>query len=247
VACVFCGDLETTNEHVFPQWLLKVIPGDGGRITHNWEAPAGSSSESRTWTTDLLTFKAKVVCGPTCNHGWMNDLENAARPFLESMIQGRGRTLYDRGRELVAFWGVKTAMMTNLAQEVEHQCIPMADYRALYSAQGVLPHTFVWLGGSDFGTGALARHRTLYRTIGDRRVHGYGATVNVGHLVIEIIRVEVEDGEGLQIGGQLAPILRRIWPETQSVAWPPPIILNRPQVQALGEMLEVVPVSLVRP
>jgi hypothetical protein len=157
--CVFCGYPETTNEHVFPQWLLEVIPGHG-RVVHRWEA-LGSGAPSREWTTDVIAFKANVVCSKNCNSGWMSCLETEARPFLESMIRGRGRTLYGHGREVVAFWSLKTAMMIDFAQEAAHRSVARSDYPALYAAQAVLPNTTVWLGASGFGAGALARHRTL--------------------------------------------------------------------------------------
>ena len=63
-------------------FLASLIPGTG-RLAHTWAAPEGSDSESRTWTTDVLDFKAKVVCGPECNHGWMERLgaDPAGRPI----------------------------------------------------------------------------------------------------------------------------------------------------------------------
>jgi hypothetical protein len=210
--CAFCGYPETSNEHVFPQWLQEVLPGEG-RIVHEWIAPPGSDSESRTFTTDLFQFKANVVCRDRCNSGWMSDLEDAARPWLEPMIQGRGRTYYDHGREVIAYWALKTAMMIDFAQEKKHRSVPPSLYPALYEAQGVLPDTFVWIGGCDFAYGATARHRTLYLNVDDASFTGFGATIHVGHMVIEVIRVEVEQGKTLQIGGKLAAALRQLWPE----------------------------------
>lgn len=246
--CVFCGHPETTNEHVFPQWLREVIPRKGtvpgGKITHTWEAPPGSTSESRAWEANKLTFQAKIVCQRMCNGGWMNNLENTARPFLEPMIQGRGRTLYDAGREQIAYWALKTSLTADYAQEEEHRSVPAADYPALYAAQGVLPNTFVWLAACDFGPGATARHRTLHMNVGNRHFDGFGFTFHVGHLVIEVTRVEVEQGKTIEIGGQLAPALRRIWPENQPVVWPPNAMLTRQQATLLGDMIQVSPIAL---
>jgi len=250
VPCVLCGRPDVTKEHVFPQWLLDVIPRKGaipgGKIIHRWDAPPGSESEDREWEAHQLTFQAKVVCQNECNGGWMSKLENGARPFLEPMIQGRGRTLYDTGREQVAFWALKTAMMIDFAQEPEHRSVRPDEYPALYKAQTVLPDTFAWLGACEFGPGATAHHRTLQLNVDGRRLHGWGCTVNVGHMVIEVIRfVRFPQGKTLEIGGPLAPALRRIWPQDQPVFWPPNARLTRQQTVWLGQMLESVPISLV--
>jgi hypothetical protein len=238
--CVFCGHPKRTNEHVFPQWLLGVIPGHGP-IVHRGDAPPGSVAESREWTTDVITFKAKVVCARTCNNGWMNDLEKAARPFLESMIGGYGRTLYDRGRTVVAYWGLKTAMMIDFAQEPEHRSVRASDYPSLYKRQGVLPNTFVWLAASRFGRGALARNRTLTANLGTKRLEGFGATLNVGHLVIEVVRLDGEPVNAIDIGGKLGPGLQRIWPASRPVTWTPALQLDRQHVAWLGQMIEQSP------
>jgi len=241
--CVFCSYPKTTNEHVFPQWVLDVLPGEG-RVVHRWEAPPRSDGESREWTADVITFTANVVCSKNCNSGWMSRLETDARPYLEPMIQGRGRTLYGRGRELVAFWALKTAMMIDFAQEETNRSVPLDDYPALYAAQTVLPSTFVWLAGSDFGAGALAQHRTLDIRSGDHHAAGYGATVNVGHLVIQVIRADLGGGRAIDIVGRLGPALQRLWPAPRPVIWPPKVLLTRQHVAMLGQMIEANPTTL---
>jgi hypothetical protein len=241
--CVFCGAKPTTNEHVFPQWLLEVIPG-AGRLKHTWAAPEGSDSQSREWTTDVLDFKAKVVCGPECNNGWMERLETRARPFLEPMIRGHRSTLLPEGAETIAHWGLKTAMMVDFAQEAEHRSVPASVYPELYAAKGVLPQTFVWVAACDFGAGALGRARTLHLEPADPQQVGFGATLCVGHLVIEIIRVPIEDEKTLEIRGQLAPGIRRLWPYTNVITWPPPVVFDREEVSELGTLIEKSPTAL---
>jgi hypothetical protein len=235
--CVFCGYPKTTNEHVFPQWLLKDIPGRGDNILHRSEAPAGSGAETREWSTPVLSFKAKVVCGQHCNGGWMSRLERDARPFLVSMIRGNGRSYYDHGRELIAYWALKTAMMIDFAQEPDLRCVPLSDYPALYQAQAVLPNTFVWLAKCDSGAGARAQNRTIRFPFGDREVDGYGGTVNVGHLVLSVLRADFGGGRGIDIRGELGDALDRVWPATGPVAWPPRRTLTREGVERLGEMI----------
>ena len=119
MACVFCGRAgKLTNEHVFPQWLLDVIPGKGN-VVHVWIAPEGSDSEDREWTTDIFDFKAKVVCeargelsihkaqtrfaGPEdfvfpTEHGRRQDHNNARRRVVVKAVERANENLTRRGR-----------------------------------------------------------------------------------------------------------------------------------------------------
>lgn len=237
--CVFCGGSPTTNEHVLPKWIRKFLPG-GNRIVHEWRAP-GEEEPSRRWVTDLVDFKARVVC-ETCNTGWMADLEERAEPFLGSMIRGNGRTLYADGKATVAFWALKTTLVLDAANP-SARTIPDDDYAALYRTQEVLPNTSAWMGANDFGAGAFAEARGLSLTDNEKLRPGYGATINVGHLVLEVARIEGEEGKILKIGRELAPALRRFWPREDPAKFPPTTVLNMQEVVWLGLMIEHVPIE----
>lgn len=237
--CVFCGGSPTTKEHVLPKWIRKFLP-EGNGIVHEWRAP-GEEEPSRRWVTDLFDFQARVVCEP-CNGGWMANLEGRARPFLSSMIRGNGRTLYPIGKAIVAFWALKTTLVLDAASP-STQTIPDGDYAALYRTQAVLPNTSVWMGANDFGAGAFAEARELSLADNEKLRPGYGATINVGHLVLEVARIEGEEGKTLKIGGQLAPALRRLWPREDPAKFPPPAALTMQQVVWLGQMIEHVPIE----
>jgi hypothetical protein len=195
----------------------------------------------------VLDFKAKVVCGPECNQGWMERLEKRARPFLEPMIRGHRSTLLPEGAQAIAHWALKTAMMIDFAQETEHRCVPVSANRQLYTAQGVLPQTFVWAGACRFGAGALARPRTLHLEPADPEQVGFGVTLCVGHLVLEIIRAPTKDDRTLEIRGELAPRIRRLWPYTNLVSWPPAVVFDRGEVSMLGTLIERSPTALSGP
>lgn len=254
--CLFCGDeAKMSREHVFPEWLGDVIPG-AGRIRHRWFAPEGSESEDRDWTADALSMTAKIVCEP-CNTGWMHRLEESARPFLESMIRGRGRHLYAEGSRQVAYWALKTALTTDRAQEAEHWSVPDEDFAALYEAEDVLPGTFVWLGSCTFGSGAFARHWTLKtqaddgtRLADEESRPGFGAVLVVGFLVILVFRVALKEGQTLKLGRE-RPVLARVWPEADGLpigdrprrlVWPVGVPLPPHKALAIGEFVDPRPV-----
>src|ERR1700679_2215251 len=146
--CVFCNASPTTVEHILPRCLRCALPGEG-RLVHEWRAPE-EESPSKRWTADVVSFTARVVCA-RCNNGWMSRLEVAAKPYLSSMIRGVGRELYEGGKEAVARWALKTAMMLDYGQEAKFRSIPSEDYTALFQTMGLLPDTYIWLAACDFG------------------------------------------------------------------------------------------------
>lgn len=241
-SCIFCGGTPLTVEHVLPKWLQDVIPGHG-LLTHSWRDP--ETGDVREWTTSLVDFKAKAVCA-RCNQGWLSQLEGDAKPFLSSMIRGRRRTYYDRGRELCALWALKTVMMLEYGQPEERRSIPVSHFGELYRAQAVLPDVRVWFGATTFGSGALAATRTIDLQLETGDEHGYSGTLCVGHLVFEVVRVHIGDWEKLQIQRPLDRALVPLWPVDHPVEWPPAAQLERAQVAILGQMLEHVGVHVTR-
>lgn len=242
-SCIFCGGTPLTNEHVLPAWIGSALVGGSGKLIHAWTNP--ETGDTREWRTDLVDFKAKVVCGP-CNNGWMNDLETAARPYLIGMIQGRGRTLHDDGRRLCAYWALKTVMMLECAQPEHARSVRSADFAELFEAETVLPDVRVWIGATSFGPGAWSRARTIHYDLAHGREEGYSATLAVGHLVFEVMRIGTGSWTGMVIKAPLNRALLPLWPRDEPVVWPPPARLDRRQVALLGLMLEHVGVHVTR-
>ena len=77
--------------------------------------PDGTSQRVRK-EYDLDSFRLKKVC-TACNTGWMNDLENVAKPFILGLIR---RTLAfddltEEDRRILAKWPAKTAIIESRA------------------------------------------------------------------------------------------------------------------------------------
>jgi hypothetical protein len=95
--CVFCGASKLNKEHVYPRWLRKatgnysgaltIVATERGTMTRRSEAP--------------FDVTVKAVC-PSCNNGWMRDLEEKARPLLTPMIHGDRLKLNHVGQRVVA-------------------------------------------------------------------------------------------------------------------------------------------------
>jgi hypothetical protein len=78
-----------TGEHVFPLWTRgTVLPdtrGDSGYVF------GGEDGYPVVPDMPVAALRVKRVCG-ACNHGWLNDLEQKAKPLLTRPIQGNPKT-----------------------------------------------------------------------------------------------------------------------------------------------------------
>lgn len=117
--CVFCASEGLTKEHIWPDWLKHAIPrkdtshvfatGESQRRRGSLE----SSEQKVKWGTgDLHSQKLKVVCAD-CNHGWMSQLQERAKPVLLPLINGTSENFdftEDQCR-LIASWAMMFTMV----------------------------------------------------------------------------------------------------------------------------------------
>jgi hypothetical protein len=102
--CIFCGAKPTTQEHIISRWCYEImcedprgIPAQGKHVRWN------SAGVMQSWESAKPEFIANCVCGG-CNCGWMNDIEQAARPALSAMIRDEPITLDRLTQNTVATW-----------------------------------------------------------------------------------------------------------------------------------------------
>jgi hypothetical protein len=226
-ACFFCEATgrPLTNEHLWSAWLEGVLPDRGPITYYTAQALKGREHvDSRRWRGKDHSLTVKAVCAG-CNNGWMSKLERDARPFLESMIRGRGRNLYRDGQRRVAAWAAMKAM---LFQSKDRDApIPLSHRRELYEHRRPPVGCQVWIGGF---TGKVSAQRYYGLTInrpGSPPVPAYGSTFAVGHLVLQVFGHEANDGSRRQLGGQLARTLLELVPDySLEVRWPPPVVMD---------------------
>lgn len=135
-----------------------------------------------------LDHRAKIVC-LSCNNGWMNDLENRARPALTEMIAGSGVSLSPDKQREVATWAAKTAMCVEKTFPTATQAIPTDYYSALYADTWRPPNDLVvwagcYLGETPFGIS----HRSwpLWQFVKRQPSKMFQATYRIGHLILQL-------------------------------------------------------------
>jgi hypothetical protein len=90
--CLMCQrEGKLSREHAVPSWVGRHLNPSGGRVGHRYEGPPGSGIV-REWEAATVDITVKVVC-ESCNAGPLSNLEQAAKPVLLPLIDGRARLL----------------------------------------------------------------------------------------------------------------------------------------------------------
>jgi hypothetical protein len=108
------------------QILLGVAQSADNVILESRHQPVGNFVEGR-------------VC-ETCNNGWMNGLENDARPILKSLIDGKIPTFNTSQEEKLklAKWATKTAYVVGYASPIQRLPDP-SHLRFMKASDGAIP------------------------------------------------------------------------------------------------------------
>ena len=149
-ACAFCGSTKRPRgrEHVFADWLNSIGLEAGQVEVHTgW-----LNRVARRWTTEGFTATVRAVCDD-CNHGWLSQLEAAAKPVLTPLILGQPMELSVDDQRLIATWSCKTALVAMLSSSDEQRAqgygVPPTEYQALYATREhpePLPGSQYWIG-----------------------------------------------------------------------------------------------------
>lgn len=174
--CAFCGGGNLSKEHVLPRWL--------GRVLHT-RHPRGvevlriDAEPVRITPSAPFTTTVRQVCA-ACNHGWMNDLEVAARPVLTPLLRGEPSVLDVVDQQIVATWALKTTMMAQYLWS--DRPIPSAHYAALRRLGEPPPGYAVWVGAADPAVYPLSHVHLQEFTFRPELVEGQALAVGAGAL-----------------------------------------------------------------
>jgi hypothetical protein len=236
-SCIFCGRTPVTREHVMPRWLTAVLPEQarfrGQDQQFVLQPPGGARSRlvlpHREMREPFNAMTVKAVCAK-CNGGWMNALEEAARPVLTSLIKGESRQLEIDDVETIATWTVKTALMAQLTG-VEYAAGLGAVYQVFYDERKPPQNSAVWAaatGAEDWGlrleiVGALIAMEEESSSIQpDDPVNTISVTIGLGNLLLHALltardRVSYPPLDEIHSGA-----VKRLWPHPTAMILPPP-------------------------
>jgi hypothetical protein len=167
----------------------------------------------------------------------MHELETEARPHLTPMIQGRARYLHKRSQASVAAWATKTALALHLT--TPEKGAPQAHYREMATTHRAPRQTQVWLAAYQ-GQHAAHHHSSLLElTTHARSANGYGTTLAVGRLVVQVFGyVGIEEGVTVTKRGAAEQATLEIHPFEHSLIWPPHLILDDASLRSFAATFE---------
>lgn len=189
--CIFCELPSGSNEHVWPDWLVRhllaneILTTDGA-----WSANEYQSLGMETiWPlVEKYDFTTTCVC-QRCNNGWMHKLEDRASPILKGMILGAQPPLTSHVQTLIARWAIKTALVFESRSDPANPRTSRVDCEKFRLRQRFPDGTVVWLCPYD-GAMPISHTRLFFTKIGPdtRQYNCWHTTLTVGKIVIEVHR-----------------------------------------------------------
>jgi hypothetical protein len=235
-SCIFCGAAEVSKEHAWPDWL--------GRLF------SGVSVEVQRTGPDLKSFRGRpfdltvtVVC-PSCNNGWMSDLENATKDLLLGLIAGSPARLGIEQQVALARWAIKTSMVMEYTVGDRSLVYWREDERATFRQ---LPHAIpadvtvliAAYGGSRLGFVRAGAGQAVSIAAPEMPVAPMTrSTLVAGALVLQVEHSrwrEVTGREGWLWPPPHSEKSEWIWtPQHEHVDWPPAAALTDTELDAFA-------------
>jgi hypothetical protein len=249
--CVFCGGPGLTKEHVWSNWLKKLLPGmphhDSWR-RRNTEDPASGLARWEGAVErkqgPIHSRRYRVVCG-NCNKGWMSRVVQRAKAPSESLITGVPAVLGRAQMTDLATWATLATIMSEF-DGWGSRVIPEADLSFVRRRETPPPSWVVFCGkydGAASSTMLYSRHRADPKWWDGRarvadpdvqRSRFVVMTYNLRHLLFQAFCTEDPALAGQYRDFPRPAGLARLWPaDLPESAWPPGPALGD------GEMLEL--------
>lgn len=232
--CVFCGSGGLTKEHVLPRWLRKRL----GRSDDGWTQDFVRYNEpyrlgepvveQRSKHGDVLTLTARKVCGATCNNGWMNGLENRARPVLVRMLDDDRCSFSVGDVRVISTWAAKTAVMLDQT-DPKLVSVPAGHRRWIMEHDEPPPMTRVWISRCDRWARAEVWMRSSYvapashpaRRGARLQPNTHLTAFALGRVMFQVLGTTQPRVSRLGPPRLLLDRFVRLWPSPESFEWPP--------------------------
>jgi hypothetical protein len=241
-ACIFCGALPLTQEHIFPRWLTKILTAAVvGAVTSERTNSSAAGATQQHWpATDVASYTVRVVCA-SCNNGWMSHVEGQAQAVLASMVAGEATTLSQAAQLDLATW---TAMKGYVVEYALGDVIVATQQqrRSLMESkfpQGAVP---VRIGAVERSGVPNSVTRIVYNVGREGSEQGFAACTTFG---LGCAVLQVRHGLGITMdwtatsvpGTDQLPVNP---PCPGDIHWPPTVTLN---ASSLMEWERPIPVS----
>lgn len=234
--CAFCPSTKLTREHIFGDWINKIIPPNP-TTNRRRTSPDGPIKE---WTTLGVDYTAKVVCAK-CNNEWMSEFEEQeAKPTLSDMIRyGGSVSLLPRGIASIAAFGFKMAVISNITG---YQNQPYFTERERYRFAKTLKvpeGVQMWLFAFNTPGRLTAKVNSYLGRLPDeiiQRFDMYMGTFAIGYFGLQVVASRWSNPHlsamlgrfpGLTEGDEWRGSTVTLWPNDRTpVEWPPRLYIG---------------------
>ena len=224
---MFCGATSVTKAHVFAKSWTSLFdePNDTREheVVHRYEDPETGEQRllKRAKTFALVSRK---VCG-ACNSGWLSELEERVRPLMAAFAANTPITLDTEEQADLALWSVAAAL---IAMSNDPNAAGFADpaiAREMFREQRPPAGMDIWLGANSHGEMGWFGSHSLNLAHAPDQTGAWGATISFGYAVIHMVFHGLLN-ERMQLRGDAARSLRRIWVPRDRVVWPSKLVMR---------------------
>jgi hypothetical protein len=235
--CAFCGTRnKLSNEHLWPEWVREVlIPQHNQAAPYVWTEGRPSTDEMAVRRIrhgmPTAAIEVKRVCKP-CNETWMSNIEGEAKPILTRPIQGDPITLKGNALTKVASWVYLKALVADLATSAASPNVGPLTFHHMHQHHRPPESALISIAcysGIRHPLYAGTRQISLKLDTGSgppTPFHAYLITLGVGHFVAQVFGHHLNRVIDLRPADWKRTASRVIWPQAESVEWPPPVRLT---------------------
>lgn len=185
--CGFCGGPGVSKEHVWPDWLRKVILESrvtGGMKLFRAEIERGGKTNH--FKSASLEIQVGMPC-KSCNNRWMSALENDVQSFVTGMVSRGEKTLLDADRlRALVRWIVKIAMVYEFTAAATEPRYFSGAERLAFKERLELPlNLWIWAARYD-GVRPIRAVQHRARTSGSGPPRVYSLTLSANFLAIQV-------------------------------------------------------------
>jgi hypothetical protein len=138
-----------SEEHIWPEWMHPFLPKF--KAPNKQEAYQTirlglliAQSRRKVQQGHVYTKRLKLVC-KRCNETWMDGIEEAVKPTMVPMLQGKRIRLRHADKVAVSIWIALKVMVTE-SEEPRDTVISQVD-RTIFMKTGQIPkHLSIWIG-----------------------------------------------------------------------------------------------------
>jgi len=210
-----------SGEDVIPRWLARVLRPSGPvkfTLSSTFVDRADLPSTRPKYVDNVSLGKLRAVCDG-CNHGWMKDLEDAAKPLLEPMLHRDRIPLDAEPRTTLAAWATKTAAMLTLKYSKPPSAALLHElYASSLSPRG----SSVWLCHVDPAAFQVGTSPVLSAPVGEPPTRRQGSMGRLTFAHVGFIVFLNPASKTVTIGGDAPPpSIVPLWPPIgTSPVWP---------------------------